>query len=49
MYGARPLKRTIQRYVENVLAEEILSGKFKEGDKVKALLKGETVVFEKAL
>ncbi|MBI4372957.1 MAG: AAA family ATPase, partial [Candidatus Omnitrophica bacterium] len=47
-FGARPLKRTIQKYVENVLAEEILSGKFKEGDKVKALLRGETVTFEKA-
>ncbi|MBI4368070.1 MAG: ATP-dependent Clp protease ATP-binding subunit, partial [Candidatus Omnitrophica bacterium] len=46
-FGARPLKRTIQRYIENVLAEEILSGKFKEGDKVKAILKGEIIVFEK--
>lgn len=47
-FGARPLKRTIQRYVENVLAEDILGGKFKEGDKVKAILKGEMIVFEKA-
>ena len=47
-YGARPLKRTIQKYIENVLAEEILSGKFQEGDKVKAVLKGEVIVFEKA-
>ena len=47
-FGARPLKRTIQKYVENVLAEEILGGKFKEGDKVKAILKGEFIVFEKA-
>ncbi|OGW80176.1 MAG: hypothetical protein A3G33_09030 [Omnitrophica bacterium RIFCSPLOWO2_12_FULL_44_17] len=45
-YGARPLKRTIQKYVENVLAEEILSGKFNEGDKVKAVLRGETISFE---
>jgi len=47
-FGARPLKRTIQKYIENVLAEDILSGKFKEGDKLKALLKGEFIVFEKA-
>ena len=47
-FGARPLKRTIQRYIENVLAEEILSGKFKEGDKVKAILKGEIITFEKS-
>jgi len=46
-YGARPLKRTIQRYVENVLAEEILSGKFQEGDKVRAELRGEIITFEK--
>ncbi len=48
VFGARPLKRTIQKYIENVLAEEILSGKFKEGDKVKAVLKGEMIVFEKS-
>ena len=34
-FGARPLKRTIQRYLENPLAEEILSGAFKEGTKIK--------------
>ena len=47
VFGARPLKRTVQRYVENVLAEEILSGKFHEGDKIQAVLRGETVQFEK--
>ncbi len=47
-FGARPLKRTIQRYIENVLAEEILSGKFKDGDKIHAELRGDTVQFEKA-
>ena len=34
VFGARPLKRTIQRYLENPLAEEILSGAFKEGTKI---------------
>ncbi|HOW59944.1 MAG TPA: ATP-dependent Clp protease ATP-binding subunit [Candidatus Omnitrophota bacterium] len=48
VFGARPLKRTIQRYIENVLAEEILEGKFQEGDKIRAELRGERVVFEKA-
>lgn len=33
-FGARPLKRTIQRHLENPLAEEILSGKFGEGDRI---------------
>lgn len=38
-YGARPMRRTLQRLIEDSLAEEILSGKFKEGDKIKAVLK----------
>jgi len=33
-YGARPLKRAIQRYVENPLALKILEGTFKEGDNI---------------
>ncbi|HEY2735794.1 MAG TPA: AAA family ATPase, partial [Polyangiales bacterium] len=33
-YGARPLKRVIQRHLENPLASEILSGKFLPGDSV---------------
>ncbi|NPA93933.1 MAG: ATP-dependent chaperone ClpB [Thermodesulfobacteria bacterium] len=33
-YGARPLKRAIQRYIEDPLALEILEGVFKEGDKI---------------
>ena len=35
VYGARPLKRTIQRMLEDPLAEEIISGGFKEGSKIK--------------
>ncbi len=33
-YGARPLKRALQKYVEDLLAEEILETHLKEGDKV---------------
>ena len=33
-FGARPLKRTLQRYVENPLAEKIIRGEVKEGDEV---------------
>ncbi len=47
VFGARPLKRTVQRYIENVLAEDILSGKFQEGDKLQAVLRGEQIQFEK--
>ncbi len=34
VYGARPLKRAIQRYIEDPLALEILEGKFAEGDHI---------------
>lgn len=33
-FGARPLRRVIQRLLENPLSEEILAGKFKEGDTI---------------
>ncbi|MGB4831593.1 MAG: ATP-dependent Clp protease ATP-binding subunit [Chitinophagales bacterium] len=33
-FGARPLHRAIQKYLEDPLAESILSGKFKEGDTI---------------
>jgi len=33
-YGARPLKRVIQRKIEDPLAMEILEGNFKEGDSI---------------
>ncbi|MGE5499315.1 MAG: AAA family ATPase, partial [Syntrophothermus sp.] len=33
-YGARPLRRAIQKYVEDPLAEEILKGAFKQGSKI---------------
>jgi ATP-dependent Clp protease ATP-binding subunit ClpB len=35
VYGARPLKRTIQRLIQDPLAVKILEGEFKEGDGVK--------------
>ena len=34
VYGARPLKRAIQRYIQNTLALKILEGEFKEGDTI---------------
>jgi ATP-dependent Clp protease ATP-binding subunit ClpC len=36
IYGARPLRRAIQNQIEDEMAEAILAGKFKEGDKVEA-------------
>jgi ATP-dependent Clp protease ATP-binding subunit ClpC len=46
VFGARPLKRTIQRFLEDLLASEIISKRFKEGSKVKVLRKNEELVFE---
>jgi len=48
VYGARPLKRSIQQHIENPLAQEILSGKFVPGDTVQISLKNEHIVFSKA-
>jgi ATP-dependent Clp protease ATP-binding subunit ClpB len=36
VFGARPLKRVIQKLILDALSLEILSGKFKDGDKIKA-------------
>ena len=47
-YGARPLKRAIQRLLENPLALRLLEGEFEEGDTIRVdALKGE-LVFERA-
>ena len=46
-YGARPLRRLIQRKIEDELAEEILSGKYANGDTVKIVLKDGKIAFDK--
>jgi ATP-dependent Clp protease ATP-binding subunit ClpC len=46
-FGARPLRRAIQRLVENKLSEHILSGEINEGDKVKVDKKQDKLVFNK--
>jgi len=42
VYGARPLKRAIQKYIVNLLSQEIISGKIKEGMKLKAVMNKDT-------
>ena len=42
VYGARPLKRAIQHYLENPLAQDILEGKFAPGDVINGRLDIET-------
>ena len=46
-FGARPLRRAIQRLIENPLSEEILQGTLKRGDRVVADLKDNSIVFAK--
>jgi ATP-dependent Clp protease ATP-binding subunit ClpB len=48
-YGARPLKRALQRLVENPLALRLLEGDFAEGDTVRVKSENGELVFEKAL
>jgi ATP-dependent Clp protease ATP-binding subunit ClpB len=47
VFGARPLKRTIQRMIENPLAVEVLAGRFGEGDTIVVEPDGETLSFRK--
>jgi len=44
--GARPLRRAIQRYVEDRLAEEVLKGRFAEGGALRVKLEGDALTFE---
>ncbi|MBR0367380.1 MAG: hypothetical protein IJH86_03180, partial [Clostridia bacterium] len=44
-YGARPLRRAIQRMVEDALSEEILTGRIKLGDRVRASEQDEKLIF----
>ncbi|NIE74169.1 ATP-dependent chaperone ClpB [Pantoea sp. Ap-967] len=45
VYGARPLKRAIQRWIENPLAQLILAGKFLPGTAITARVEGDEIVF----
>ena len=47
VFGARPLKRTIQQRLENMLAAELLAGEFTDGDRVKVDADSHRFTFEK--
>jgi ATP-dependent Clp protease ATP-binding subunit ClpB len=47
MFGARPLKRTIQRRVLDPLARRVLEGEFREGDKIVVDVDGDGLKFDK--
>ncbi len=46
-YGARPLRRLIQRKIEDMLAEEILSGKYQAGDTIRLIMDHDKIACEK--
>jgi len=46
-FGARPLRRAIERYIENPLSEEILRGHFGEGDRLIVRVGNNKLIFEK--
>ena len=45
--GARPLRRAIQRLIEDPLAEEVLRGTFRPHDTIRGEMDGERVTFRK--
>jgi ATP-dependent Clp protease ATP-binding subunit ClpB len=47
VYGARPLKRVIQRRLQNPIALELLEGNFHEGDTIRVERKGDELRFER--
>ncbi|MBT5701690.1 MAG: ATP-dependent chaperone ClpB [Gammaproteobacteria bacterium] len=47
IYGARPLKRAIQQYVENPLAQAILSGEYVNGDQIQVRMLDKGIVLSK--
>ncbi|WP_416878757.1 ATP-dependent chaperone ClpB [Litorimonas sp.] len=47
-YGARPLKRVIQKNVQDELARELLAGRIADGDKIEVTLKGKKIHIAKA-
>ncbi|MEE3170137.1 MAG: ATP-dependent chaperone ClpB [Pseudomonadota bacterium] len=48
VYGARPLKRAIQRMIENPLAQRLLQGEFVPGDVIRGTVEDHKLVFNKA-
>jgi ATP-dependent Clp protease ATP-binding subunit ClpA len=47
IYGARPLKRAIQKYLENPLSMAILKGEIPDGSRIVARVENDSLVFDK--
>jgi ATP-dependent Clp protease ATP-binding subunit ClpC len=46
-FGARPLRRAVQRLIEDPLSEEVLLGRFSEGDTIQVLAEDDKIIFKK--
>src|SRR5438132_1546091 len=46
VYGARPMRRSVERYLEDPLAEEILKGHLHENDPIQVTVEGDKLVFK---
>ena len=44
-FGARPLRRAVQQYIEDEMAEKLLSGEIKKGSTVSITVENDAVVF----
>ena len=49
IYGARPMRRAVEKYLEDPLAEEFLRGNIKQGDTLEVHAAGEQLAFKVAL
>ena len=49
VYGARPLKRAIQKYIQDPLALKILGGDFASGDQIDVAVAGDALTFKKSM
>ena len=48
-YGARPMRRAVEKYLEDPLAEEVLRGTFRPGDVIYAAMENNEIVFRPTL
>jgi ATP-dependent Clp protease ATP-binding subunit ClpC len=48
IYGARPMRRAVEKYLEDLLAEEFLRGNIKQGDTLEVHAAGEQLAFKVA-
>ena len=48
-FGARPLRRAIQRHIEDALSEALITGRFQEGGQIEVFLEDDALAFRSAM